>query len=156
MNDLYVADPDGFVAAWQGAFNSAVPWAELEDAAAQARGEEAWEICSELAQQPRILDLFVEELRRAGVVGEDRYGKLLYLSLTSRFFDRPISMVAKGLSSTGKSHTLDKVLTSLPDQAYYALTSMSERLLAYDDEPIKNRMLVLYEKPLRRLLMSEK
>ena len=36
-------------------------------------------------------------------------------------------------------------LRLFPDEAYYALTAMSERALAYSEEPIVHRMLVLYE-----------
>src|SRR5918999_4419341 len=32
-----------------------------------------------------------------------------------------------------------------PESAYYALTAMSERALAYGDEPLSHRFLVLYE-----------
>jgi hypothetical protein len=37
------------------------------------------------------------------------------------------------------------VLGSFPEEAYYALTAMSEHALAYGDEPLSNRFLVLYE-----------
>jgi hypothetical protein len=37
------------------------------------------------------------------------------------------------------------VLSFVPNSAYYALTAMSERTLAYSEEPIKHRFLVIYE-----------
>jgi biotin operon repressor len=37
------------------------------------------------------------------------------------------------------------VLSFVPESAYYALTAMSERTLAYSEEPIKHRFLVIYE-----------
>lgn len=60
-------------------------------------------------------------------------------------FDRPISIAVKGSSSAGKSYLVEKVLSFFPSEAYHAVTAMSERALAYGDEPLKHRMLVLYE-----------
>jgi MarR family len=51
----------------------------------------------------------------------------------------------KGPSSGGKSHVVERVLSFVPESAYYALTAMSERTLAYSEEPIKHRFLVIYE-----------
>jgi hypothetical protein len=51
----------------------------------------------------------------------------------------------KGPSSGGKSYLTERVLGFFPDEAYYALTAMSEHALAYGDEPLSNRFLVLYE-----------
>src|SRR5262249_41625705 len=80
-----------------------------------------------------------------GLVGEERAAKLLYLSVTSRFLSRPISAVVKDPSSAGKSHLVERVLEFFPESAYYALTRMSERALAYSDVPLKHRLLVIYE-----------
>ena len=40
---------------------------------------------------------------------------------------------------------VEQVLTFFPEDAYYEWTAMSERALAYDDEPLVHRFLVLYE-----------
>jgi hypothetical protein len=80
-----------------------------------------------------------------GVVGETRTLKLIYLALTSRLFARPISIVIKGLSSAGKSFTIKLVLVFFPEDASYVLTAMSERALAYSDEPLENRFIIIYE-----------
>lgn len=98
-----------------------------------------------LATEPRILDRLVTELRDSGVVGEDRAAKLIYLIVTSRVLERPISAVLKGPSSAGKNHNVESVLRLFPPSSYYALTAMSERALAYSLEPLQHRVLVLYE-----------
>ena len=65
--------------------------------------------------------------------------------MTSRLFDRPASIAVKGPSSGGKSYLTESVLEHFPPEAYYALSAMSERALAYSEEPLAHRMLVLYE-----------
>jgi hypothetical protein len=111
----------------------------------QKRREEAWDPCSALAQQPRILDHLASALKRGGLVGEQRAAKLLYLVLTSRLLDRPICAKITGPSSAGKNYVTGAVLRLFPPSAYYRMTSMSPRLLAYSKEPLVHRILVLEE-----------
>lgn len=104
-----------------------------------------------LATEPNILDLFAADLRLAGVAGEQRFAKLTYLSLTSRLLEwgkptsRPVSLIGKGTSSTGKSHTQRTVLRFFPESAYFDMGSMSKRYLLYSEEPLSHRFLVIPE-----------
>src|SRR5215203_349169 len=101
--------------------------------------------CENLAHERDILGRFAQELTRSSVAGESRTAKILYLAETSRLLEKPVSVVVKGTSSSGKSYLAERVLGYFPGSAYYALTAMSERALAYSEEPIKNRFLVVYE-----------
>lgn len=142
---LYLADPVRFAERWHAAKIEAKPWPRYEaERLAELRAADSL-ICGPLAQRPRILDEFAVAVEQAGVVGEGRTAKVLYLVVTSRLLDKPASVALKGPSSSGKSFTLDRVLAFFPPEAYYALSSMSERALAYSEEPLAHRMLVLYE-----------
>lgn len=92
-----------------------------------------------------ILAEFAGLCRQLGLVGEERSVRLLYLAVTSRLLDKPVSVCVKGPSSGGKSYLVETVLKSFPESAYYALSSMSERSLAYSQEPLAHRFLVIYE-----------
>jgi len=142
---LHLADPGRFRERFEVALEDAKPWVELEREQAEATSHEAWEQCKELANTPNILERFAVELARSGVAGEARIAKLLYLAVTSRLLERPVSIALKGPSSGGKSHVVERVLSFVPESAYYALTAMSERTLAYSEEPIRHRFLVIYE-----------
>ncbi len=118
----------------------------LQPSTAPARSLDSyWEDCENLARSPQILDRFIEDLNRSGLVGEDRVAKLVYLVLTTRWFSRPVSLAIKGPSSGGKSYTVEQTLRFFPAEAYYELTAMSERAIAYSTEPLKHRFLVIYE-----------
>lgn len=106
-------------------------------------GDEAG--CAELARAPRILDRVADVLDQARVVGERRAKQLLYLIVTSRLLNRPVSAAVKGPSSAGKSFLVERVLSLFPADAYYALSAMSDKVLAYSKEPLSHRILVLYE-----------
>jgi DNA-binding transcriptional ArsR family regulator len=142
---LHLADSDRFRERFEVALRDAKPLIQLERAEAEAASREAWETCRELAQEPDILGRFAAELARSGVAGESRLAKLLYLAVTSRLLEKPVSVALKGPSSGGKSYLAERVLSFVPQSAYYALTAMSERTLAYSEEPIKHRFLVIYE-----------
>jgi 5S rRNA maturation endonuclease (ribonuclease M5) len=80
-----------------------------------------------------------------GFTGEHRNAKLVYLAITSRIFDDPVSVAVKGLSSSGKSYTVTAVLRFFPEEAVITMTAMSERALIYMKEDFAHRTLVLFE-----------
>lgn len=125
--------------------NESIPFAKVEEADQKAKSDAAWEACEALATAPDILARFGADLKRAGVVGEDRSGKLLYLILTSRLLPKPVSAVTKGVSSAGKSNLVKGVSGFFPPEAFYALSSMSERALIYSEESLQHRTFILYE-----------
>jgi hypothetical protein len=142
---LHLDSEAAFVKRWQVALLGAVPWSAIEEKESAEERSEAWNDCSELAQSRSILDLLDTELTKLGMVGERRCAKLVYLATTSRLLDRPVSIAVKGPSSGGKSFTVETTLKLFPSSAFYAVTAMSERALAYSDEPLRHRTLVIYE-----------
>jgi hypothetical protein len=104
-----------------------------------------------LALEDDILRTFLIELRRTGVAGEEGLAQLEYLALTSRVLpwgragERPISLLAKGTTSTGKSFTTSSVLRFFPPEAWIDLGSMSRRYLFYTDEDFRHRFIVVPE-----------
>jgi hypothetical protein len=145
LRDLHRQDADGFKDRLHEAMRLARLWLDIAETENQERFLEAWARCKTLAQSPDILERFYEALRKSGVAGERRTAMILYLAVTSRRLDRPVSVAVKGPSSGGKSYLVERVLEYFPEEAFYALTAMSEKTLAYSEEPIKHRFLVLYE-----------
>jgi hypothetical protein len=144
-SDLYLREPANFVHAWKAAMQDAPRWAEQEERDKQAKAKAAWMKCKRLAGEEDILEVFADAMAANGLSGERRATKLLYLMLTSRLLDCPVSGVVTGPSSGGKSFVVKRVLDFFPPSAHYALTAMSERALAYSTEPLSHRFLVLYE-----------
>jgi hypothetical protein len=145
VSELHLRHQEEFGNLLERARSRAVPWLDIAESEAQARAREAWAACEDLALAPNILELFEAALKGSGVAGEGRVARILYLALTSRLLRRIVSVAVKGPSSGGKSYLIEQVLRFFPESAYYALTAMSERTLAYSEEPIKHRFLVLYE-----------
>jgi hypothetical protein len=124
---------------------AARPWREIRAEKLSQETAKARDMAADLLNAPDILERFAASCRARGLVGEDRTAKLLCLSGVSRLLDHPVSCVVKGTSSSGKSVTVNTVYAHFPPSAFYALSSMSERSLAYSNEPLAHRMLILYE-----------
>jgi hypothetical protein len=142
---LYLADPEHFSERFQDTLARAVPFAALAAAGVERAQAAAWDACRDLAMSDDILAVFAQDLARCGVAGEERLAKLVFLAMISRLLDRPVSLAVKGPASAGKSFVVERVLQFFPSSAYYALSAMSERALAYSDEPLAHRVFVIYE-----------
>ena len=145
VSELHLESPEEFGECFEEALREAVAWLDIAESEAKERVRQAWERCEDLAHEEDILERFAEELKNSGVAGESRTAKILYLAMTSRLLAKPVSVAVKGPSSGGKSYLTERVLGYFPESAYYALTAMSERALAYSEEPISHRFLVIYE-----------
>jgi hypothetical protein len=144
-SELFIRDPGGFRESWERAIASARAWAEVTRLEAEVAHQQDWSLCEALAKSPNILDEFARELEDLGHVGEEHAAQLLFLVVVSRLLDRPVSAVVKGPSSAGKSRLVEQVLRFFPPEASYALSAMSEKALIYSEEPLKHRIMVIYE-----------
>lgn len=98
-----------------------------------------------IALSPWILDLVAKVLRAAGLVGEERAAKLVFLAVVSRVLQMPVSLVIKGPSSAGKSNLVKQVLKLFPKRAYHSMTTMSPKALIHSKEPLDHRCLFVAE-----------
>jgi hypothetical protein len=145
VSGLYLAERETFGDRFAVALKAATHYTEFKRSETEIAARNEWAECKDLVLVPNILERFAKDLADSGVVGESRVAKLLYLAVTPRLLEMPVSVAIKGPSSGGKSYLTEQVLRFFPESAYYALTAMSEHALAYGDEPLSHRFLVLYE-----------
>jgi hypothetical protein len=128
---------------------------QAQEAAERAAEEAADERRARLAQveavalpflaDPMLLFWIGADLQQRGLVNERANSLVLFLCLVSQVLKDPISAVAKGDSSGGKSHVVKTVLGVVPDGAHIDLTSMSEKGIIYDERQYAHRTVVVYE-----------
>jgi hypothetical protein len=105
----------------------------------------------ELALEPNILAVFEHDIGAAGLAGEVIGAKILYLCITSRHLpwgmpgDRPVSLLPKGTSGSGKSYLVDSVVRFFPEGAVWNLGSMSRRYLLYSEESLSHTFIYVPE-----------
>ena len=143
--DVRVTELDKFVRAKRKAVRraKAAPAAMPDLAASATPVQKA--AASALMRRADILEALGKAVEGSGLVGEADNAKILYLALTSRLFERPVSIAIKGVSAGGKSYTVETVLKFFPNAAYFARTGMSEKALIYSEESFKHRFIILYE-----------
>lgn len=98
-----------------------------------------------IAEAPDILKLAQKTMRKMGVVQEADITNLTYLAVTSRLLRKPVNLLVKGSSSSGKSYTTQTTLKMFPEGAYHTLTGGSAKSLIYTQEDFSHKMLVILE-----------
>src|ERR1700721_2414484 len=84
----------------------------------------------DLLRSPFFFPQFLVSVEKAGLVGEKRNALALYIIATSRFRERPINVLVKGKSASGKNYLVRTVLDNfMPMQTVHGISSMSERSL---------------------------
>jgi hypothetical protein len=101
----------------------------------------------DLLRSPFFFRQFLVSVEKAGLVGEKRNALALYIIATSRFRERPINVLVKGKSASGKNYLVRTVLDNfMPMQTVHGISSMSERSLNFLREyTLKNSILYFYE-----------
>lgn len=147
VSELHLADRGPFPKKFKDALDKSVAWLDLAESEEKERAREAWAACEDLATETDILASFARDLKDCGVAGDTDASKLLYLAVNGRHLRSKmlVNVAVKGPSSSGKSYTTEKVLAFHPEEAYYALSGMSERALAYGEEDLAHRFLYLAE-----------
>jgi hypothetical protein len=99
ISELHQRDPEGFTRRLRTVREDAKAWLDIAETEEQERAREAWSECSELAQNPDILNEFSRDLEACRVVGERTNVEILFLALVSRLLDKIVSVAVKGPSS---------------------------------------------------------
>jgi DNA-binding Lrp family transcriptional regulator len=123
---------------------SAIPFSKIQEKENQKELQEISSLAEPILKGD-VLEMVLQKCKELGIEGEERNVKIIYLALTSRILERPISLAFKGPSSGGKSFILDAVLKLFPESAYLKLSSMSDKALFYSKESFVHRFVIINE-----------
>jgi hypothetical protein len=119
-------------------------------------------VALELLQDPHFLDRLANKFGELGIIGERRNCLILFLAGLTRTFDKPVSVLTKGNSSTGKSESVKAVLSLFPPECVLMRASLSKKAPAHGTDDLKGKILYIAEYRgakdalyLTRLLQSE-
>jgi hypothetical protein len=105
---------------------------------------------------------FVQQIGELGIVGEQRNCLILFLAGMTKAFDKPVSVLKKGASSTGKSESVKATLSFFPPECVSTRASLSRKAPAYGAGDLSGKILYIAEYRgakdalyLTRLLQSE-
>ncbi len=87
------------------------------------------EEAADLLRSPNLIDRVYEHIRLLGVAGERTLALVLFLIGVSRMLPRPLAGIVQGLSSSGKSYTVETVGGMFPEEAVIRATAMTPQAL---------------------------
>jgi DNA primase catalytic core len=94
-----------------------------------------------------LIKEIVKDITLLGYVGEEANKLLLYLCATSRKLEKPISVLIRSQSSTGKSYLIDKICDLLPIEDVHKWTSLTPKALYYmAEDALKHKFIAIDER----------
>ena len=142
---LRLRNPMTFEETWNDALARAVSWPDYAKRSEIEARESYKHAAAGLLAHPDILEAVADQCYQLGIARERSITKLVYLCFTSRLLRRIAPLMVKGTSTAGKSELVKTVLRLFPTEAYFAISSMSNKALVYTPESPVHRMLVIYE-----------
>ncbi|MBL6446761.1 hypothetical protein JMN32_10590 [Fulvivirga sp. 29W222] len=114
---------------------------------------------------PNLMQRTMEDIGRAGVIGEENNRLLMYLIFTSRKRTSPLQVISLGSSGIGKTHLQETVGALIPEEDKLEITTLSGNAFYYfGQHELKNKLIliedldgaedVLY--PLREIISKKK
>jgi DNA primase catalytic core len=99
-----------------------------------------------LLRDPRLGERLLEDLERAGIVGEETNKLVAYLAATSRKLDEPLAVVIQSSSAAGKSSLMEAVLSLIPEEDRVQYSAMTGQSLFYmGGQDLKHKVLAIVE-----------
>jgi hypothetical protein len=87
----------------------------------------------------------VQKIAEMGIVGEKRNLLVLFLAGLTKDFDKPVSVLEKGVSSTGKSELLRAVIALFPPESVLRRASLSKMAPVHGSDDLSGEILYIVE-----------
>ena len=93
---------------------------------------------------PNLMARTMEDIGRAGVIGEENNRLLMYLIFTSRKRENPLHVISLGSSGIGKTHLQEKVGDLIPEEDKLEITTLSGNAFYYfGQQELRNKLLLI-------------
>lgn len=94
---------------------------------------------------PGLLSWTSERLAASGIIGEEKNRMILYVAMTSRLLESPLSVFCMARSGVGKSYLQERVAACFPDHCKLENTQFTENSFYYFGRRELSHMIVLIE-----------
>lgn len=84
-----------------------------------------------MLKSPDLLDIISRDIEKIGIAGEKDLRKQLYLIMTSRLLDKPLSGIVYGASASGKSYMIETIAKMMPDEQVIHAHDITPEALHY-------------------------
>ncbi len=98
----------------------------------------------EYLSAPNLMERTMEDIGRAGVIGEHGNRVLMYLVFTSRKRENPLHVISLGGSGIGKTHLQEKVGALIPEEDKLEITTLSGNAFYYfGQQELRNKLILI-------------
>ena len=98
----------------------------------------------EYLSAPNLMGRTMEDIGKAGVIGEENNRLLMYLIFTSRKRDNPLHVISFGSSGIGKTHLQEKVSALIPEEDKLEITTLSGNAFYYfGQQELRNKLILI-------------
>jgi hypothetical protein len=84
-----------------------------------------------LLKSEGLFEQITDDIADIGVAGEENLALMLYVIMTSRLLDKPLSAIVQGSSASGKSYIIETVAKLMPSEAVVQAHDFSDQALYY-------------------------
>jgi len=93
---------------------------------------------------PNLMARTMEDIGKAGVIGEETNRLLMYLIFTSRLRENPLHIISLGSSGIGKTHLQEKVSALVPEEDKLEITTLSGNAFYYfGQQELRNKLILI-------------
>ncbi|MEL7147296.1 MAG: hypothetical protein AAFO69_13060 [Bacteroidota bacterium] len=93
---------------------------------------------------PNLMQRTMEDIGKAGVIGEETNRLLMYLIFTSRKRENPLHIISLGSSGIGKTHLQEKVGALIPEEHKIEITTLSGNAFYYfGQQELRNKLILI-------------
>lgn len=96
-------------------------------------------------QSKNLVTGTLKAIEKAGLVGEQKNGLLLFFLYLSRLMDEPLHAIIFGKSGSGKTYLQTRVSECLPEESLRTITSLTENTLYYSSKDFWKHKVLLIE-----------
>ncbi len=102
--------------------------------------------CKEFLMQPNLMDAFDKLIEKAGLVGEERTRKLIFVIASTYKMSDPLHALVQGSSGSGKSHIINVVGQCLPPEDVMSMTRVtSKSFYHYNKDELVDKLMLIQD-----------
>ncbi len=104
------------------------------------------QICLDFLKQPDLIQRIDQMIDTAGVVGEERTRKLLFIIASTYKMSDPLHALVQGSSGSGKSHLINTIGSCLPPEDVMSMTRVtSKSFYHYNKDELVDKLMLIQD-----------
>lgn len=137
LNDVFLEHID----------NLKIETIDSENSALPACSEQIVQEALSMLKNPALFECIERDIEQIGIAGEKELCRQLYIIMSSRNLEKPLSGIIFGASASGKSYLIETISKMMPPEAVLQAHDITDEALYYlESGALKNRIVIAGER----------